>query len=276
MRYLDQFHYQITGNREGHKLVFLHGLMGSAANWRRIATAFEDQFQVLAFDQRGHGRSFQPPDGYHPRDYAQDLARILDDLCWQQVALVGHSMGGRNALEFALHFAQRVKCLVIEDIGPEASVEAMLRIERLLEAVPTPFVSRQEMRRFFEEEYPHRIAWYPQPQVVSRFLQANIEQKSDSTQDWRFSKPGILKSLREGRKEDRWDALANLHMPVLIVRGESSRDLERQTFERMKKTLPTAQAVEIPGAGHWVHFDQPEAFIQALKGFFHRVLGTNL
>ena len=273
---LNQFHHQITGNREGHKLVFLHGLMGSAANWRRIAAAFEDQFEVLTYDQRGHGRSFQPADGYHPRDYARDLARILDELGWSQIALVGHSMGGRNALEFAVHFPQRVKCLVIEDIGPEASSSAVDRIERLLAAVPTPFASRTEMRQFFETQYPGLISWYPQAEVVSRFLQANIEQKPDGRQDWRFSKSAILKTLREGRNEDRWDAFANLQMPVLIVRGENSNDLSREVFARMQKTLPGSRAVEIPASGHWVHFDQPEAFIRVLKEFFHSVLGTNL
>jgi pimeloyl-ACP methyl ester carboxylesterase len=74
--------------------------------------------------------------------------------------------------------------------------------------------------------------------------------------------------MREGRNEDRWDAFANLKMPVLIVRGGRSTDLSPETFARMRRVLPGARAVEIPDAGHWVHFDQPEAFIQALKTFF--------
>lgn len=276
MSYLGQFHYQITGNPQGHKLVFLHGLMGSGANWRSIAKAFEGEFHILTFDQRGHGRSFQPETGYHPRDYAHDLKRILDELGWSEIVLVGHSMGGRNALEFALHFSQRVKALVIEDIGPEASSEAMKRIEEMVRLVPVPFASREEVRDFFTNKYAALISWSAQAQTVAKFFQTNIEAKPDGTFDWRFSRNGIFESMSEGRKEDRWDALRNLKMPVLIVRGEHSTDLPRPVFERMKQTLPNARAVEIPESGHWVHFDQPEAFIQALKRFFHEVIGSNL
>lgn len=276
MRYLDSFHYQITGNPQGHKLVFLHGLMGSGLNFRRIGQAFENEFHILAFDQRGHGRSFHPESGYHPRDYAGDLRQILDELGWDQIALVGHSMGGRNALAFAAQFSQRVKALVIEDIGPEASSVAMNRIERLIAEVPTPFHSRSEAKAFFENEYPDRISWYPAAQVVSRFLLSNIEQKADGTLDWRFAKEAILKSARDGRNEDQWDNWRNLHMPVLLVRGAESSDLTPEIFSKMKATLPGVEAVEVPGSGHWVHFDQPEVFISLLRRFFHRVFGTNL
>jgi esterase len=103
---------------------------------------------------------------------------------------------------------------------------------------------------------------------VSRFFLSNIEQKPDGTHDWRFAKDAIFQSMREGRNEDRWDTLANLKMPVLVVRGENSKDLTREVYDRMLKTLPQARGVEIAGSGHWVHFDQPEAFIHALKEFF--------
>lgn len=276
MGYLEQFHYQITGNPQGHKLVFLHGLMGSGANWRSIAKAFESDFHILTFDQRGHGRSFHPQSGYHPRDFAQDLRNILDELGWAEIALVGHSMGGRNALEFALHFSQRVKALVIEDIGPEASSAAMGRIEKMVDLVPVPFHSREEVREFFKEKYAGLISWTPKAETVAKFFETNIEQKPDGTFNWRFDKNGIFQSMREGRNEDRWDALRNLKMPVLIVRGERSTDLPPDIFARMRQVLPAAKAAEIKGAGHWVHFDQPEEFIAVLKEFFGEVYGSNL
>jgi pimeloyl-ACP methyl ester carboxylesterase len=267
MKYIENFHHQVTGNPSGQKLVFLHGLMGSAANWRRIAQAFEAEFNILTFDQRGHGRSFQPATGYRPYDYAQDLAKILDDLGWDKIHLVGHSMGGRNALEFATHSAQRVKKLVIEDIGPDSSSYAINRIEQLLDLVPVPFANRTEAKDFFENQYPQKISFYPQPETVSRFFLSNIEQKPDGTQNWRFSKSAILESLREGRNGDRWDEFQNLRMPVMVMRGEFSKDLPKDVYEKMLRVLPQAIGVEIKGAGHWVHFEQPEAFILTLKNF---------
>jgi len=268
MKHLENFHYQISGNPSGPKLVFLHGLMGSASNWRRITPAFESDYHILIFDQRGHGRSFQPTTGYHPRDFAHDLQLILDELGWTEILLVGHSMGGRNALEFANQFAQRVKALVIEDIDPDNSSTNIEGIERMIEKVDTPFASREEAKKFFDEEYPLRIASNPQAKVVSQFFFTNIERKEDGRYDWRFAKEAIFQSLREGRTEEHWDSLRQLKMPVLIVRGESSRDLPRPVFDKMLQALPQASGVEIAGAGHWVHFDQPEAFIQALKEFF--------
>ena len=267
MKYIENFHHQLTGNPSGQKLVFLHGLMGSAANWRRITPAFESEFNILIFDQRGHGRSFQPPSGFSPQDYALDLKHILDELGWDRVNLVGHSMGGRNALEFAMLFAQRVNKLVIEDIGPDSNSAALSRIPQLLDLVPVPFHDRTAAKNFFELTYPEKISFYENPEVVSRFFLSNIEQKPDGTQDWRFSKKAILESLREGRNTDRWDQYQNLKMPVLVMRGEKSKDLSREVYERMLKSLPHAQGIEFPGAGHWIHFEQPEAFILALQNF---------
>lgn len=276
MNYLNSFHYQLSGNPQGHKLVFLHGLMGSAANWRRIATAFEADYHVLTFDQRGHGRSFHPAHGYQPKDYAQDLLHILDELGWDSTLLVGHSMGGRNALEFSGYFSQRVKALVIEDIGPDANFAAIERIEKLLDLVPVPFASRAEARDFFENKYAAKIQFYPKPETVSRFFLSNIEEKPDGTHGWRFAKDAILESMRTGRRGDMWDVYRNLKMPVLVVRGENSNDLPRETFDLMLQRLPGAKGAEIAGAGHWVHFDQPDAFIGVLKDFFNQTVGKGL
>jgi pimeloyl-ACP methyl ester carboxylesterase len=266
VKHLENFHYQLSGNPSGKKLVFLHGLMGSAANWRRITPSFQADFHILTFDQRGHGRSFHPADGYQPKDFANDLKLILEDLGWDQAILVGHSMGGRNALEFAGHFAPRVKALVLEDIAPKS--ESVEGIEKLLDLVDTPFASRVEAKRFFDEEYPKRIAFNPQPKVVSQFFFTNIEKRADGRYDWRFAKEPIFAALNAARGEDRWDLYSQLKMPVLVVRGETSKDLPRPIFEKMLAVLPQAQGVEVKGAGHWVHFDQPEAFIGALKEFF--------
>lgn len=276
MKYVDNFSYQITGNPQGHKLVFLHGLLGAGANWRSIAKAFEADFHVLVFDQRGHGRSFHPEDGYARRNYAVDIQKILDDLGWSEIALVGHSLGGRNALEFASLFSQRVKALVIEDIGPQVSELSVNRTDQLIRLVPTPFASRTAAREFFENEYPGRIAFHPQPDVISRFFLSNITEKPDGTHDWRFDPRVVLASVTQGGGDDLWHSFTALKMPTLVVRGENSKDLSAEVFERMMAVRPNTKGVEIPDAGHWVHFDQPDAFVQVLKEFFHSLLGTNL
>ncbi len=279
MSFLDNFHHQISGNLAGPKLVFLHGLMGSGTNWRRIVRDFESEYHILTYDQRGHGRSFHPPQGYSPQDYASDLSLILKELGWSSILLVGHSMGGRNALQFAAQqneTSQQVRALVLEDIGPDASPQAVERIERLLQLVPTPFANRSDARVFFETQYAPLIQFYPRAQTVSRFLFTNIEAKPDGSYDWRFNKEAILASMREGRSQDQWASYASLKMPVLVVRGETSEDLPLPVYEQMLSIRPQSKGVEIQDAGHWVHFDQPEAFVSALQGFFKSVQGGNL
>lgn len=266
--YLDQFHHQILGSVHGPKAVFLHGLMGSGANWRKITARLENAYHILVFDQRGHGRSFHAPSGYRPEDYADDLAKILDDLGWEKVILVGHSLGGRNALNFASRWPHRVTGLVIEDITPGSDDSTIAHIEGLLQLVPTPFASRTEAKNFLLSEFPAKIANNARAEQLAQFFYSNIEEKEDGRADWRFSKAGILASLHEGRRRERWDEFQGLKMPTLVVRGAESNDLPRADFDRMLKLNPMARGVEIPEAGHWVHADQPELFSEELKKFF--------
>ncbi len=271
MQYLDQFHYQTLGNLRGTKLVFLHGLLGSAANWRKVTSALEADYHILVFDQRGHGQSFQPETGYSPENYADDLEKILDELGWERVLLVGHSMGGRNALNFASRWPQRVKALVIEDIGPDAAEEGMARIEKLLSLVPTPFPTRPAAKKFLLEEYPKLIPWNSDPATLAQFFYSNITETDDGKADWRFSKPGVLESLHAGRTKERWDELRALKMPTLVIRGARSKDLSRAVYERMLKENPRLRGVEIPDVGHWIHSEATDAFVAELKKFFASV-----
>jgi esterase len=267
-KYLDQFNYQILGQSSSPKLVFLHGLMGSAANWRKVTSYLEKAYHILAFDQRGHGRSLKPASGYQPEDYATDLARILDDLGWEKILLVGHSMGGRNAMAFTRLWPQRVIGLVIEDIGPNSREEGVRRIENLIGMVPTPFVDRKKAKEFLLEKFPDLLGGDPGAMTLAQYFYSNIEEKEGGGADWRFNKEGVLATLRGWAGVDNWPLLAALKVPTLVVRGEHSGDLPQDIFARMVAANPLIRGVEIPEAGHWVHYDQPETFVRELTKFF--------
>lgn len=269
MGVLDNFHHQVTGPETGPKLVFLHGVMGFAANWRSIAKAFESEFEVLAFDQRGHGRSFQPPIGYAPENYAADLLEIVDELGWSKIHLVGHSMGGRNALQFAVDHADRVERLVIEDIGPAMNEAGSGFIFRMLDSIPVPFPTKRAAKTFFETTFLEIFKDTAKKEGLAAYLYANIVEDEQERGVWRFFEPGVRESIEQGRAEERWEEIRALKMPTLLVRGEFSKDLPRDIFDRILTENPSIQGVEIAGAGHWVHSDQPEAFIAALSRFFH-------
>ncbi len=266
--YLKNFHYQFLGNENSpRKLVFLHGLMGSAANWMRVTPAFTSTHHMLIYDQRGHGRSFQPQSGYSPKDYAEDLRKILDELCWEKIELVGHSMGGRNALEFTHTYPQRVEKLVIEDIGPSLNQYGSSFIGGLLNFIPVPFASRKLAKSFFEVEFMAKYADKPNPRGLALFLLANLQEGPDKRLRWRFFLPGIRESLIQGRAEERWHEIEALRIPILWIHGEKSEDLSKEVFQEILRRNSKIKGVEIKNAGHWVHSDQPQEFIATLLGF---------
>ncbi len=273
MSYLQNFKYEITPEPHAHKLVFLHGVMGSAANWRRVIPAFQKDFQVLAYDQRGHGWSFKPASGYTPEDYSLDLKMILDELGWNKISLVGHSMGGRNALHFAQKYPQRIEALVIEDIGPEGNVDAMKKTIAMVEMVPAPFSSKLAAKEYFEHQFVEKLGGGPGAQVLGQYFYTNIENRPDGTADWRFSKNAILSSLLSGHFKPRWDAVEDLRIPTLFVRGEHSNDFPRVEYDKVLAVNPAIRGVEVAGAGHWVHFDKPQEFVAVVRGFLSEILG---
>ncbi len=267
MSILSKFYHQITGPEDKPKLVFLHGVMGFTANWRRIAKAFEDNYQVLVYDQRGHGRSFQPAIGYAPENYAEDLEGILDELGWSKIALVGHSMGGRVAYHFASQNPQRLTHLVIEDIGPSMNASTGGFVARMLDTVPVPFASKKEAKLWFDHEFPLIFKDQSNVMGLSAYLYANITENEDKEAVWRFSVPGIRESIAQGRATERWDDLGQLSVPTLLVRGENSKDLPRDLYEKVLAANRHIEGVEIKNSGHWVHSDQPELFIEVVRRF---------
>lgn len=267
MSRLSDFNHQLYGPEGGRPWVFLHGLMGFLNNWRSIIRGLESTERCLAYDQRGHGRSIKPPSGYAPEDYANDLKAILDELQWDKVVLVGHSMGGRNALNFCVRFPERVERFVLEDIGPESSPDNHVYYERLLGLVPTPFVNRPAAREFFSTEFLERAKSRDNPKMLAEYFYANMEEKSDGQVSWRFSPEAILESVRQGQALSRWDEVKALKVPTLLIRGENSKELSVETFEKMLSLNSLIQGVTVPAAGHWVHADQPQAFLHHLRRF---------
>lgn len=266
MLILEQIHHRIEGNPGGQKWVFIHGLMGFLNNWKKITSSLKTTSECLVYDQRGHGRSFKPDSGYAPEDYARDLYELTEALGWHKFHLVGHSMGGRNALVFANLYPEKVEKLIIEDIGPESNPNASLYYENLLGLIPTPFESREVARKFFHEDFIEKAVTKDPPAVLGAFFYANLVEV-DGKWDWRFFKKGILESVLAGRDRDRWQEVENLKIPTLWLRGENSKEFSRENFERVLSSNKLIQGVEIPEAGHWIHSEKPSEFTEALRNF---------
>lgn len=265
--YLDNFNYSILGTNTQQRVVFLHGLMAFSANWRKIANKIESQYQCLIYDQRGHGRSFKPENDYSLDIFAEDLDKITSELGWENFHLVGHSLGARVAMVYAQKFPEKVRTLTLEDMGANALADSHKYYEKMLNIVPTPFSSREEVKYFFENEFLKKFTSKEDPKVLLTFLQANIEEKKPGVYDWRFSKQAIIETARKSHIKDRWLEVSSFKMPVLLVRGENSHILSSEEFEKMVQINPQITGVEIKGTGHWVHYEKYEEFTQVLLKF---------
>lgn len=261
--YLENFNYQILGNNANPKLVFLHGLMGFGSNWKTMARHFEENFQILLYDQRGHGRSFQPQTGYRIEDYVFDLEHILSELGWEKVILVGHSMGARVAAAFAEKNPQKTVKLILVDMGPTSDIATMISTEEKIKSVPVPFASREDARAFFDGPFLDKY----KNETVKQFFYANLESKEDGSMKWRFYLPGILETLWQSRTSNQWRAYSHFSMSTLLVRGEKSTDFSQPLFDEVLEKNKNIRGVVVPGAGHWVHVEKPQELHQIFADF---------
>lgn len=266
--FLDNFNYSVMGDNSSKRIVFIHGLMAFAANWRKIASRMQGQFQCLIYDQRGHGRSFKPESGYSPEHFAEDLNKITDELGWSEFHLVGHSMGGRNAIVFADLYPEKVKTLTIEDMGPDSDPTNYVYYQEMLAAVPTPFDNKDQIKEFFDHQFQN-VFQAKEPGVLGLFLQSNLEEKPNGKFDWRFSKQAIIDCVKEGHQKDRWKEVEGFKMPVLLIRGETSHVLKKSTFDKMLEVNSHISGLEIQGTGHWIHYEKYEEFTAALTEFIN-------
>lgn len=263
---LAQFNHLLRGPENSRKWVFLHGLMGFANNWQKVIYYLEDTERCLSYDQRGHGRSIKPATGYSSEDYAADLKKILDELNWQKIILVGHSMGGRNALTFTATYPERVEKFILEDIGPQGDPDNYKYYEYLLNLVPTPFKSRAAAKDFFQNTFKKTAQTRDNVDMIAAYFYTNLHEIEGGHLDWRFDRNAVIESAKEASR-NRWPEVKALKVPTLLIRGENSRELSKETYERMLAENPLIQGVEIAKAGHWVHADQPLLFVEALKNF---------
>lgn len=241
---------------EGLPLVIIHGLFGSADNWRSHVKAWQARHRVIAVDLRNHGRSPHAR-GMGYEAMAADLLALLDRLGIERVHLLGHSMGGKVAISLARLAPRRVASLIVADIAPRAyghdhdTVFAALR--RVAEGRPA---NRGEADELLAEHVEER--------AVRLFLATNLERAEE----------GGLR-LRLGLDEIQQDYEAIMGAPAgegaftgptLVLRGAHSHYVTDAMLPELREVLPEARVVTLD-AGHWLHAERPEAFRQAVDDF---------
>ena len=241
-------------------LCFLHG--GSAhAHWfDLVAPAFTDRFHVIALDQRGHGESeWAKPPAYATENFAADLLGFVDALGFVRVTLIGHSMGGHNAMSFSAWHPDRVRALVIIDSRPMIPTDRLDRLRRRGERTLRPYPSREAAAQSFRLVPRETNA---DPALLAHMGAAGVVER-DGAWVYRFDPA----SNAERRPVDAWTLLDRITAPTLIARGELSPVLPRDMADKLRSAIRGASLVEIPASYHHVTLDNPAGFVLELDRF---------
>ena len=249
-------------NPDAGRVVLLHGGGGHAHTWGHLAGRLLDRFTVVALDQRGHGES-GPTDRYGSKVLAADVGRLLDVLEWPNASLVGHSMGGQAAYQFAAAHPDRVERLVVIDTGPEADPAGIARIRANL-AGPDSFAT-------FDDALAEGHRWFPgaDETLLRHRVEHNLVTRPDGTLAWRTA-TGIHDSdtAREDYSDDeRWDGWGRLRIPTLLVHGADSDVLTDALVARFAESNPAIRVERIEAAGHSIPLDQPDALAYVAAAF---------
>ena len=252
LRYLEQ------GDPAGPAVILLHGLADSSFSFSRILPGLSSRYRALALDQRGHGHSDRPADGYRPRRMAEDVLALMDALEIERAVLVGHSMGTFVAQQAALVAPARIAGLVLIGSAPSARNEVILEVQRSLipqsEAVPEEFV------REFQLSTMH----HPVP---DEFLAGVIaESLKVPARVWRAALDGLI-------EQEHFDGLGERRTPVLLLWGELDAIFSRGDQEALLAALPVASLRVYRETGHAPHWERPDDVLRDLEEFLRTTLG---
>jgi len=257
-----RFHYRDWEHPGATALVLLHGFTGHARSWDSFARAMQAKYRVLALDQRGHGESGWATD-YTAERMVEDVDAFVRGLNLGRFVLLGLSMGGRNAYQYAALHPETLEKLVIVDIGPEIATSGSDRIRQGVlqtDVFDDPEEAIRQARtgnaRADETELRHRVTH-------------NLMRTDDGRWTFRYDK-ALRAPDRPLPRPDAaaiWALLPKITCPTLLVRGAESDILSPETAQRMLKTIPKLRMVEVPNAGHSIPLENPQGFLKAVQTF---------
>lgn len=242
----------------GPPLIILHGLFGMLDNWRTVANLLEDKFQCILVDLRNHGRSPHLEEMNY-QIMADDLLELINALNIPSAIFIGHSMGGKVAMQFAFDHPEKVEKLIVVDISPKKYDR---HHDHVIEAIESIDPSRLEKRSDAEKSL---IKYLGSDQTTIQFLLKNLKRIPEGGFEWKANMPILIDhydSLME-----RVDSWAGFTKPTLFIRGEKSDSVKDEDWADIQRLFADSQLVTISGAGHWVHADQPKAITEAILTF---------
>ncbi|MEN2992663.1 MAG: alpha/beta fold hydrolase [Bacteroidia bacterium] len=240
--------------------VFLHGLFGSADNWRGVVKQLNLPGTFYLVDARNHGRSPHAPSHTYA-DQAQDILALLASEGHSAAHLLGHSMGGKTAMYLALNFPQSVRSVVVGDIAPRAYTGGH---EAIWEALRRADLS---VRR--REEVEAQLVPFIPDGGVRQFLLKNLARDAQGRFYWRINLTGLYAAYPAILAAVFGKPYTG---PALFLKGERSEYLRPEDEPQIKALFPHAVVEVVPRAGHWIHVDNPTYVVQVLERFWAQLL----
>lgn len=254
--FLMKLNYRIIG--EGRPVLIFHGLFGMCDNWLLVAKKLTQAgYKVVLGDLRNHGHS-PHNDKHNYSAIASDIAELIADLELINPDIVGHSMGGKSALQLLNDFPGLIRKAIVVDIAPyQYPIRHRVITEALLAVDLNVVKSRSEVENILSDQIADLR--------TRQFLLKNLYWSSTDQLAWRFNLPALHCQIDEVGKPT-WPSVQN-DTPILFVRGGMSEYVDANRFGEIVQWYPNAEFTSIEGAGHWVHADNPDELLQAIEGF---------
>ncbi|MCP5486751.1 MAG: alpha/beta fold hydrolase [Spirochaetales bacterium] len=252
-----KLHHEDLGG-SGVPLVILHGLFGSSRNWFSVGRELQKSAHVYALDLRNHGES--PHGETHTReDLRGDLKLWFSDhLAEEKPVLLGHSMGGMAAMDFAVSYPDLLRALIVVDIAPRRYPPQHDSEFAALSVDPAGYSSRSEIDQAMAKHVADRS--------VRQFLQTNLVHKEGGGYEWRINLAALKKAAGQGGLEEP-TAHGHFSGPVLVISGSESDYVTADDHAAFRNRFPAVEFREISGAGHWLHHTHQEQFLEHLRSF---------
>lgn len=254
---------------EGEPIVILHGLYGSSDNWMSVGRGLASSYRVILVDQRNHGQS--PHSNSHSyNDLAIDLRELFTDLSIKNAVLMGHSMGGKAAMLFAIMNPEAVSKLIVVDISPVSYRDSVTFTSHerehanIISALLSIDVNALSSRSQADELLSRTISDFR----IRQFLLKNLKRDHNDRFTWALNLDALshnLPMLMDSILADSFNG--KIETPTLFVKGEKSPYIEIGHEQIIREIFTRVTIASIPNAGHWVHAEQPDLFFNAITRF---------
>lgn len=252
---------------QGSPMIIMHGLYGASDNWMTIAKEFSADFRVILPDLRNHGSSAHD-DEFSIAAMTGDLLELFEDLNLKSVIVVGHSLGGKVAMDFATLYPQKVEKLIVVDIAPRnySKNEFTHRsnhqeiVNTLLNVDLSKYSNRKDALEDIVKIDPTKRLMF--------FMMKNIKRNENGTLDWKINLKAIADNLTTILNEYSVD-LSKIVCPTLFVKGEKSPYLSQKDFDNIATQLKNVRFETILDASHWLHAEKPDEFVAILREFLN-------